>query len=329
MPDTPLYLEAKPGDLITADNWNELQRRVQKDIVDTTQKAVAGVTDVNHAKDSDTLQGKTAEQLATDIIGRAVEKVHLQSGYQQIFTVLHYHPDKPEDRVIAHNLGLPPLTDVYRLNYFPVVYRRNQQTFTGWATFYLYHEVSESSIRFTAPDNRTTSVEIEPNGPAHRIRWKSLLDRYGVKYDDPDLPLDDLLTDFWDAFLAAPNVGFEPSQYGHSPWFEKCCDDERKVKDMSKEFDHLYLKMVPEKIAYFPAPSAVFATPAETKGGAAAIDLRTQVRVTHYDFDTLGLRLLTPADYAQIPAPPALVAPLVETFQDLANELKVMVLLKV
>ncbi len=95
MPDTtPLYLEAKPGDLITADNWNELQRRVQKDIVDTTEKAVSGVTDVNHAKDSDHLEGKTADQLANEIVQRAVQEIRTQSGYQQIFTVLHYELGK-------------------------------------------------------------------------------------------------------------------------------------------------------------------------------------------------------------------------------------------
>ena len=111
----PLYLEAKPGDLITAENWNELQRRVQKDIVDTTQKAVAGVTDVNHAKDSDTLQGKTADQLATDIINSAVAAVHLQSGYQQIFTVLHYDPNKSAQdqpyHVIEHKLEVIKTAD--------------------------------------------------------------------------------------------------------------------------------------------------------------------------------------------------------------------------
>src|SRR6185369_14757118 len=93
MPDT-VYLEAKPGDLITAENWNELQKRVHQDVVDTTQKAVEKVTDVNHAKDSDKLDGKTAKELADEIVTRAVQEVHLQSGYQQIFTVLHYEPGK-------------------------------------------------------------------------------------------------------------------------------------------------------------------------------------------------------------------------------------------
>src|SRR6476661_6544807 len=93
MPDT-VYLEAKPGDLITAENWNELQKRIHQDVVDTTQKAVSGVTDVNHAKDSDKLDGKTAKELADEIVTRAVQEVHLQSGYQQIFTVLHYDPSK-------------------------------------------------------------------------------------------------------------------------------------------------------------------------------------------------------------------------------------------
>src|SRR6476661_8651276 len=127
MPDT-VYLEAKPGDLITAENWNELQKRIHQDVVDTTQKAVSGVTDVNHAKDSDKLDGKTADKLADEIVARAVQEVRLQSGYQQYFTVLTYDPAKPQDWVLQHKLGLPPLVDLYRLRYFPVIYRRNQQT---------------------------------------------------------------------------------------------------------------------------------------------------------------------------------------------------------
>jgi hypothetical protein len=350
MPDT-VYLEAKPGDLITAENWNELQKRIRQDVIDTTQKAVSGVTDVNHAKDSDQLDGKTSGQLSDEIVRRAVQEIRAQSGYQQIFTVLRYEPGKKgyeqQYHPIEHKLGLEPLVDVYRLDYFPVIYRRNQQTFTGWANFYLYNEGESSRMRFTAPDNRTTSIEIQPsNSKPHRIPWTTLLDRYNVKYDDDNLPLEDLVTDFWDAFLAKPNDGFDPDQYGESLWFQKCCDDARKVGDVKKEFDHLFLKMVPEKIAFFPAPVAQAATlnPAPANpatpatptvavdrviAGTGPVDLPTQVQVTHFDFDTLGLRLLTPADYSHIPPPPLLVDLLAESFKDLANELKVMVLLKV
>jgi len=256
-----------------------------------------------------------------------VQEIRAQSGYQQYFTALTYNPANPKDWVLNHKLRLEPLVDVYRLNYFPVVYRRNQQTFTGWATFYLYNE-NEARTRFTAPDNRTTSVEIQPtNPPFHRILWTTLLDRYGVKYDDNNLLLEDLVTDFWDAFLAKPNDGFDPSQYGESLWFQKCCDDERKVGDVRKELDHLYFKMVPEKIAFFPSPLLV-----RLQDQAPPVELlETQVRVTHYDFDTLGLRLVTPAFY-----PPELLKPSDPNFDpldkqipDVANELKVMVLLKV
>src|SRR3984893_18931260 len=273
MPDTPLYLEAKPGDLITAENWNELQKRVRQDIVDTTQKAVQGVSQVAHAKDSDELDGKTADQLADDIVRRAVQQVRLESGYQQLFTVLDWEAGKkPQEqpfRVIEHKLGLEPLVDVYRLQYFPVVYRRDQQTFLGWANFYLFQKL-EQSIRYTSPDNQTTSVRIQPaQGQAYRILWKSLLDRYHVKYDK-QTSVGDLLTDFWNALLG--NQGFDEIQYGHSPFLEKCCDDNRTVNDLdqSGDWDDIYLKMMPEKIAFFPAP---LATLAPTPQGTTAVSL--------------------------------------------------------
>ncbi len=339
MPDT-VYLEAKPGDLITAENWNEIQKRIHQDVVDTTQKAVSGVTDVNHAKDSDTLDGKTAKQLADEIVTRAVQEVHLQSGYRQIFTVLTYDPGKQAQdqayHVIDHKLALEPLVDLYRLDYFPVVYRRDEQTFSGWATFYLFH-TSEKKIRFIGgSDGKTSlSIEIQPtNGPAYKIAWKTLLDRYKVAYDD-DKSLSDLVTDFWSAFLADPNTGFDEDQYGHSPWFERCCCDNRTVRDLKRsgEWDDIWFKMVPERISSFPPmPQAATISPAGTPQGLPVdrvLGAPTLVQVTHFDFDTLGLRMLTPADYSNIPTGPDPLLPLGKAFPDLANELKVMVLLKV
>src|SRR6185295_1524267 len=85
--------------------------------------------------------------------------------------------------------------------------------------------------RFSPPaPAKAVSVELEgSSGPAFKLKFSDLLERYRVEFDD-DSSLDDLETEFWQAFLASPNEGFDDNQYGHSPWFERCCKEKTTAK---------------------------------------------------------------------------------------------------
>lgn len=351
MPEsTSPYVEAHPGDLITAEMWNRMQSRIQEDILATAERVVEEIDEVDRAGDSAKLDGKTPAEIADAIVERALREMRERSGYQRIHTVL------PAGRLreIEHKLGLAPLVDLYRLEYFPVVYREDDQTYLSWATFYLRHS-SESRIRFNVAGGgaaggggRAVSVELEsPSGPAFKLRFSDLLERYRVPYDDTS-SLGDLEAEFWQAFFAPPNEGFDDDQYGHSPWFERCCGERRTVRDLKRagDWDELWLQMMPVKTAIFLPSGDAFGGgrqdgPGNNPDRAPSPYGPVVVDVFHTDFDTTVFALreaptvtyseedvwrqrlgLTVLDGSPLP-------PITEAFPDAERELKVMILLKV
>ncbi len=345
--DTDPYVPASPGDLITAEMWNQMQVKIKADITTTVEKEIEEITEVDHAGDAAKLDGKTPRDLADEIVERALRELAQKSGYRRIHTVLKTNGL----RTIEHKLGLAPLVDIYRLEYFPVVYREDDQTYVSWATFYLRHS-SESRIRFSPPGGGSgVSVELErPSGPAFKLKFSDLLERYRVEFDD-DSSLDDLETEFWQAFLASPNEGFDDNQYGHSPWFERCCKEKSTVRQLKRagDWDELWLQMLPVKQAVFlPFWGDVFGTsgsgnrplPGDNLPNAAA-PAPVVVDVFHADFDTTAFALRGTPDvtYSEESGWRAQLDPktraaawlptIAETFPNSANELKVMILLKV
>lgn len=350
--DTDPYVPANPGDLITAEMWNQMQLKIKADIVTTVDKEIEEITEVDHAGDAGKLDGKTPRELADEIVERALRELAQKSGYRRIHTVL-----KAGDlRKIEHKLGLAPLVDVYRLEYFPVVYREDDQTYLSWATFYLYHS-NESKIRFTPPGGgKAVSVEIEsPAEAPFKLKFSDLLERYRVPFDD-ESSLEDLEAEFWQAFFASPNEGFDDDQYGHSPWFERCCKEKTTVKQLKRagDWDEVWLKMMPVKQALFlphsgnvfgPPPAEIGPGPRPLPNELVPIFDPALVDIFHADFDTIGLslrrdpkvtyseekvwrdRLGLPVPFERSPQSP--LPTIAETFPDSANELKVMILLKV
>lgn len=338
--DTDPYVPANPGDLITAEMWNQMQLKIKADITTTVEKEIEEITEVEHAGDAAKLDGKTARDLADEIVERALRELAQKSGYRRIHTVLRVGAL----RTIEHSLGLAPLVDIYRLEYFPVVYREDDQTYLSWATFYLRHS-SESRIRFSPPaPAKAVSVELEgSSGPAFKLKFSDLLERYRVEYDD-DSSLDDLETEFWQAFLASPNEGFEDNQYGHSPWFERCCKEKTTVKQLKRagDWDELWLQMMPYKQAIFLPFGNPFASRGDGNGnGEASPYSPVVVDVFHTDFDTTAFALRDTPDvtYSEEEgwrrrlglAVGDRLSPLptiAETFPNSGRELKVMILLK-
>jgi hypothetical protein len=323
MPDlnTP-YLERTPGDLITAEDWNDMQRRVRKDIGDTTKKAVEQLTRVQAAGNSDKLAGKSLAELTDEIVRRAVQEIRSESGYRQLFKVLHVG----EDNIVKHDLHLNPLVDLYQLDYFQVVCCEDKDTYPTWTTFYLHHE-SEDRVRF-AKDDQRGSLSVQPErGPEFKLKFSELLSRYKVQYDD-ETSLSDVENDFWQALFSDPNDRFGDDQYCHSPWFDKCCREEKTVGEARRngDWDDLLIQFRARKTINFPSGT-------EFQNDRVLPPERpapTQVQVTHHDFDTLVLRLLMPPvqppEWFNADAP---AGSLEDQIAGVKNELKLMVLLKV
>jgi hypothetical protein len=276
------YISRKPGDLITAQDWNGMQELVKNDMADRIQTALDNLTVIDRAEDADKLGGKTPDELSQQVLEYVLRQLPKRTGYLSVYKSLE--PDK--EYVIEHKLSAFPLVDVYQLDYFNVVASEDGHVFETLTTFYLYHS-SESRIRYR-PEEATTqpsvSVEIDPSeGHAYRIPFKYMLELYGVEFAE-DSSLGDIETEFWQVFNAAPNDRFSDDQHYHSPWFDRCCKEGRSVHSMARDWDDIWFQVRPRKTinyAGLDGNDQIRILPAPTK-----------VEVVHFDFDNIGLRLL-------------------------------------
>lgn len=271
------YIPRNPGDLVTAEDWNDLQQKIKEDIAKQVQDAIQKISTVPNADNSSTLAHKTAEALSDEILERARQELPTRTGYRKLFKRLK----AGEEKVIKHDLEACPVVDLYQLDLFEVVCSEDDEKHLAMVNFFLYH-TSEHKIRFTS-GGTTVSVEIEPtDGPPYRIAFKDLLALYRVAYAETS-SLGDLETEFWKAFFAVPNDKFDDDQYCHSPWFDRCCGEKRTVKDLKDkgDWDDMWLKMTPRKTNNYLSTAQPVAP--------------VSIQVAHFDFNTLGIKdLRTP-----------------------------------
>ncbi len=310
------YVEYKPGELIAAEIMNDMQSQIRADIASQAQAAVDAITQVPSAQDADHLEGQSLSEIAKAIIEQAISQMALRSGYVQLFKRLQLG----EESVVDHQLQNSPLVDLYQLDYFQVVASEDDYKYLTWVNFFLYHS-SEKRIRFVPEgQNAPMSVEVEPtDSEPYRVLFADLLARYKVEYTD-NSSLDEIETELWDAMFNSPNDRFDDQQYAHSPWFDRCCREQRSVKTLKQkgDWDDMWIKFVPRKTVNYVREN--------TDDLEVPTAAPTMVQVSHFSFNKLGLTLLREPVYAQ-----AVINGLREEGRDLEaimRELKVMVLLR-
>ncbi|MFH7025270.1 MAG: hypothetical protein ACHBN1_07675 [Heteroscytonema crispum UTEX LB 1556] len=313
------YEVYEPGQLIDAKRMNNMQVKIKDDIVTQTQKAVSEIKTVKSAENAMLFAGKTIAELTEEILQRIFRELPKRTGYLQLFKQLKVD----DEQVIQHNLKAFPLVDVYQLDYFRVVVSEDgNKPYEEFVNFYLYHS-SEKKIRLEKANGQTESIAIEPtDGHAYKIPFRQMLELYKIDYSESS-SLSDLETEFWKAFFAAPNDEFDDEQYGHSPWFDRCCREDKNVGSLHDkgDWDDIWFQMRPRKTVNFPV-----ASPAreENPRTAEATPAPTQIQIAHFDFDTLGIKVLTNPVY-----PESLLKQIDSVGRDIRKELKVMLLLKV
>jgi hypothetical protein len=327
--DMQPYFEFEPGMLITAEDQNSVQRKIKEDIRSTVDKAIDDIKVVKRAESADKLNDQTLEQLIAEITRRVLDEVQKRSGYLNVFRRLRFEALDLKDMhrassIIKHNLGAFPLVDVYRLDYFPAIISEDGEKFFGWLLFYIYHG-SEKRIRYTGTDekNKTKTIQLEierTEDPMFKISFKELLDLLKVEYAD-ETTLSEVENAFWAALFSDPNDNFDDDQYGHSPWFDKCCGDERTVGSLRSDWDNIWVKIMPRKTINYAGFSV--AGDNERDGEPFAPN---DVRVMHADRNTVALKLLKePGVPPHIPD----TSPTATPFPARQEELPVMVILKV
>jgi hypothetical protein len=308
------YISRKPGDLITAQDWNGVQDMIKKDIAGQINEAVEGITTVDHAVDAQTVDGKTVDELAQQVFEYVLRQLPKRTGYLSVFKKL----ELGEESVIEHALSAFPLVDVYQLEYFEVVASEDDNVFKTLTTFFLHH-TSERTIRYRdegapAPPE---SIDVDPpDGHAYHIPFKVMLELYGVEAHE-DSSLGDIEAEFWTAFNRTPNDRFDDDQIYHSPWFDRCCGEKRTVKSLARDWDDIWFQVRPRKTINYPAGD-VAGGDDTTRGPLPA---PTQIQVAQFDLDSIGLTLLQPPLVSPYPRG--------EGKRQQADHLKVLVLLKV
>jgi hypothetical protein len=324
VPEPYANTKVSPGQLITAELFNGLQSTIRLDIAEQIKAAVAAIKNVQQAGDADKLGGQTAKELEDAIVERALAELPKRTGYQMVFKRLR----KDEQVVIKHELKALPLVDAYQLDYFEVVCadgEEKEDRQNKFVNFYLYHTDEKEQKSAASPvEPGKSRITIEPTDGKHfpfKIPFEKMLDLVGVKYT-PAQSLGDIVTEFWDALFGMPNNDtFDPDQYCHSPWFQKCCGEQRSVQTLKDRgnWDEIWFQMRPRKTVNFPSP---LTPPVESP-----VTFPNNLEVVHLDFDKVAVKLLKDPFYAK-----ELVAPNpnpINQFKINKDELKVMFLLKV
>ncbi|NWG18888.1 MAG: hypothetical protein HXY39_01040 [Chloroflexi bacterium] len=274
------YIEVKPGDLITAESWNELQQHIRADLAANAEADARNVAELKEQianVDAPKFGGRTPDDWTNDLDKRYIKRDEPQAAgqYHRYFkqlnrTVVVNGQNRIEPAVITHNLCRFPLVDVYRL--MPLFsftnvdgtereIGREEQTRLGlpdnWKTvkFLVYYASKRDPI----------SDLLYTEAPGDRFYWGDPLtlhlDQFGVR-PTPTQAFDDLLNDLWGNMFDPGNEQdqFDRDAYGNSPytqnWIEK---DGVTVGDLMKrgQWPDLRVAVRPQQMPITAEPVAI------------------------------------------------------------------------
>lgn len=316
MSTQPNPYHVEPGDLITAQLFNGLQDKIKQDTVDEIKKAIDGLHKVDQSGDADKLGGSTPNELEERILKRALAEIPKRSGYKRIFKRLK----KEEPETVEHGLHNFPLVDVYQLDYFKVVCGDHEEKEDKFVNFYLYHS-DETELKSVSGGKKVIIETSEEGQFVFKIKWVDMLKDLGITWTHSQ-SIGDVVTEFWQALFKKPNDKFDVDQYCNSPWFEKCCGENRSMAQIEQRdnIDELWFQMRARKTNNFPYPEPVITSPP-----TAPSNFPNNLEVVHLDFDNIGVKLLRDPFYETKTAENGLPGP-----EDInTKELKIMLLLKV
>jgi hypothetical protein len=236
MTDFQPYIEAQPGELITAQAWNEVQVDVKKDIAAEISAAKDDIrhTGVDKSKDSDEFGGKTPEEWTDELDQRYAPKVHDHEG-QSVWRryIKQFTPDVNE-ALLPHKLGRFPLVDVYEL--LRVTTKGDTKFAACKILFFSGHADT---------DDLGLRVQVYRDRVLRGIPFEHMAAEVGLQYTD-DSSIADVVDDFWNQFMLDPNDEIEHCQTG---WIDDCCEKNRTVGELKKagDWDDLFIGLNPRK----------------------------------------------------------------------------------
>jgi hypothetical protein len=236
MADPQPYIEAHPGELITAQAWNEVQVDIKKDIADEIEEAKEDIrhTGVDKAKDADEFAGKTPTEWTDELDQRYAPKTHDHEGQTVRRRYIKQFTPDVNEALLVHELGQFPLVDLYKL--LPVTTAGDQKYAACKILFFASHaDADELGLR----------VRVYRDRALRGIVFEHLAAEIGLEYTD-DSSIADVIDDFWTQFMVDPNDEIEHCQ---TDWIDDCCEKNRTVGELKRagDWDDLYIALNPQK----------------------------------------------------------------------------------
>jgi hypothetical protein len=270
MADPQPYIEAHPGELITAQAWNEVQVDIKKDIADEIEEAKEDIrhTGVDKAKDADEFAGKTPTEWTDELDQRYAPKTHDHEGQTVRRRYIKQFTPDVNEALLVHELGQFPLVDLYKL--LPVTTAGDQKYAACKILFFASHaDADELGLR----------VRVYRDRALRGIVFEHLAAEIGLEYTD-DSSIADVIDDFWTQFMLDPNDEIEHCQ---TDWIDDCCEKNRTVGELKRagDWDDLYIALNPQKCG--------LGAELDIGDNGALRPPTCRVEVSHVNYDTLHI----------------------------------------
>lgn len=242
--DSGLFVPAQPGDLITSEKWNDLQKLTKKHI----SEQIEGLRQngVDNAKNAEKLEQKSLNQITADLEDKfskefaTINHDHEKSAnYRRIFIRAEWN----KWSVVTHNLGRYPMAEVYSLVPLP----------GGLKPFCVCHS-TEFNLLFTEIKKIWPFTALL-NGlegsfiPAWGASFETILNEYSFP-KNVDHAFGDYITEFFSSpeYIRKDIIGVTPMEYFCSPWVMNQINKPVKEVQSLGLWDEVSLLFVPCKI---------------------------------------------------------------------------------
>jgi len=290
--ETTPYISRNPGDVITAEDWNEAQVLIKEDIQNQVGEVETALNEFKETPvDADTFDGKTPEEWTEAYDERYVQRSELEAGwgeYRRYFKQidLELADDIFQPAIIKHKLNRYPVVSLFELAELkskkddtPV--KDNDGNEVKFLVYYAGHRDPDAEKLMThGPD------DVYWGDPLTRI-----MEQFGM-HPIPTQLFDDVLNDLWgkmfDPGLAQDH--FKRESYGHSAYIQKkVLDENMTVNDLDAGgmWKDLRMAIRPKMISAFDEPKT---------GGDYAGPIMSRVQVYHMSQDMLEITVTEAID---------------------------------
>lgn len=263
------YVSQKPGDLITAEAWNDVQLKIYFDIGKRIEDAIKKITVVPNAENAYKFDNKAPKAWTDELDTRYAPKVHDHEGLAAYRRYMKHFDASVSQVLLKHDLGRFPLVDVYEL--LPV---SSAAEVTDCKLLFYYGHADAEKYNLW--------VKVYRDRVPMGLPFEKMLTELGIEYEDDDT-IEDVLNDLWNGFMKNPN---DEIKHCTTPWVNECCGKRRTVGELKKadQWTDLYLAIKPRKCGKG-ADLNLQGVPTALQGPVIAP--ACQVEVTQVNYETL------------------------------------------